>query len=289
MNSCDKLIWIKIIESLNSEIDQKKVFYRLLQLNKKIYNTLRTGVYQYFKNKWRRWFTQGQDSNYYYVFQGLSIDFLDGIFLMFKFNCSSPILTGQFIDDFEVGEWRRYFDNGKISNIDRYSNGLKVGEQIEYSIIGRTIGIYNYNSKGELHGDYYCYSDESEMYDQYVNGARNGKKTLIKNGIVIFECDYLNGKENGHSLEKWENGNIKREMYWENGKRHGAYEEFHNNGKIFMKGQYCRDLPVGEHKMWWENGNLASIVNYNENGEVNGMVSEYNLKGDVKKKYIVQA
>lgn len=262
MDHFDQVIWINIIKALDSTELQKKMVHSLMLVNK-MYYTKMLKVFEYFKNnqQWRKWFTriQTESHKYQYVYQGISSGFLDGIFLMFRKFSENPILVGEYSNNKETGEWKKYFLNGRLAKIKHYNNqGVKIGEHIEYSITGQIIRIQNFNQKGEYHGRQYEYSNKTELIEHYVNNCLHGKKIIKKNGIVVYECDIVNKL------------------------RHGDCIEYHENGQLLMKGSYYNGVPVGEHLLWWDNGKLSSITNYNVNGQVEGDIIEFNQKGVVK-------
>lgn len=120
------------------------------------------------------------------------------------------------------GSWKCYHKNGEL----KWSSTFKDGEE---------------------HGTVECY---------YENGT--WKKTNVKHGILegktieynydsmvnefyYVEGEYVNGKETGKWINKYENHSIMGFTNYVSGVREGDFEQFHKNGKISVKGRFEND------------------------------------------------
>ena len=61
----------------------------------------------------------------------------------------------------------------------------------------------------------------------------------------------------------WENGKIKREVSFSNGKRHGFDNIFSIDQRLLFTGEYNKGRPVGCHKSYDENGTIREKIVYN--------------------------
>ena len=73
------------------------------------------------------------------------------------------------------------------------------------------------------------------------------------------------------------------ESYNDKGERHGYWEEYHSNGKLWYKGNYINDKYDGYWKGYHSNGNLRYKGNY-VNGKGDGYWEEYYSNGKLQLK-----
>ena len=70
-------------------------------------------------------------------------------------------------------------------------------------------------------------------------------------------------------------GGIKEKYYINNfGKKHGKYESYYSNGKIWVECDYIDDKLNGLYKAYHDNGNLKVICKY-KNDKIIGQYIEY--------------
>lgn len=288
----DKLVLIKIIESLETHHDQRHLVYALMQVNKDFNSVLRNCL-GYLKSKWRRWYTRlkggiGVDVNglgglsCYYVYQGMSPSYFDGTFLMFEHNINSvdPMVAGEFTDGEESGEWRQYFHDGELSHIDNYIKGVKVGKQLAFSKDGAILYENNYDADGKPHGRQYQ-NDIVETTTHFVHGIKHGRHTVVNNlGIIVKECTYVNGVEDGLHIMRYNSGEMKLTSFWANGKKNGLEVEYYEDGQKMRESLFVDDVEIDGQKLWWPNGQLASVDSYN--GDYRE-IKEYTQDGVLKR------
>jgi antitoxin component YwqK of YwqJK toxin-antitoxin module len=280
------IVLIKIIEYFESIIDQKKIYYNLCLVNKSYLYVLKNlTVMEYFKNKWRQWYTNLNDYGGSNVFQGFRIDYLDGIYLSIRHpsvNSKKPKSEGLYKNNKKNGKWK-YTESHNITSTlydwdSVYDNGILIKERL--CINGKIISDFNWNKNTLLHGNQYQLHDGKERFKQYQNGMKHGRfiKKEENANFLLKDCTYVNGKKDGPSIERWWNKKIKVKNNWANGMKHGYEVEFHENGKIFKRSMFKNGLPTGEHKLWWPNGLVSSIAVYDETGNVISNI-EFDQKG----------
>ena len=64
-----------------------------------------------------------------------------------------------------------------------------------------------------------------------------------------------NNKKHGYWEEYWENGKLWDKGNYLNGKRHGYWEQYYPNGKLWYKGNYLNDEEIG----FWIEGNKTEF------------------------------
>ena len=63
-----------------------------------------------------------------------------------------------------------------------------------------------------------------------------------------------------------------------NGKKHGPYVQYHNNGQLWSKGDYKDGKAVGPWVGYWENGQISTKETYKD-GKRDGPWVSYNKDG----------
>ena len=58
---------------------------------------------------------------------------------------------------------------------------------------------------------------------------------------------------------------VKKNRYNSNGKRHGYWEFYHDNGQLWMKGNFINGDPDGIWEYYHKNGDLDEIIIYENN------------------------
>lgn len=83
----------------------------------------------------------------------------------------------------------------------------------------------------------------------------------------------------------YDNGKIKSELRYKDGKLNGECAWYYSNGSIRMRSHYDMNVLSGETTMWYENGNIQSRYFCKEN-EYDSIFESYNVDGKlVKKEY----
>jgi hypothetical protein len=109
-------------------------------------------------------------------------------------------------------------------------------------------------------------------------------KALFDNGKVRAEIKYKDGKKHGVAKEYFKEGGLFQEISYENGVKNGTAKRYHKNGKPYQSTDYKMGKMHGKQIKYRENGQLASEANYMQDEPCSGLV-EYTLEGSKKKKY----
>ena len=142
-----------------------------------------------------------------------------------------------------------YYDNGNLSKVANYINGIREGEDIDFYGNGNSRTIRNYKN-GMLYGGSYDFDEFGRLTSsvQYVNNTRNGKESKFSNGIITNENTYVNGQLNGNT------------------------KFYYSNGVVRVDGNYTRNLRDGKWTWNYENGSKKLIENY-KNGTITDITS----------------
>ncbi len=111
------------------------------------------------------------------------------------------------------------------------------------------------------------------------NGIR---KEYYENGALKSETPYVNGKENGVAkLYYKENGALKFEVLYTDGKINGIGKVYYENGALKSEISYTDGKINGIEKVYYkESGKLKSEIPYTD-GKINGMDKEYDENGKI--------
>ena len=148
------------------------------------------------------------------------------------------------------GYIKEYFNNGILSFEGEYLNGQLNGKVKKYDFLGNLIFEGEYLNGIKWNGK--KYDEKNNIIYEINNGKGNiKKKGFIQYGYSIFIGEYLKGE----TKEYYENGQLKFEGEYLNGKRNGEGKEYYEDGKLKFEGEYIK----GERrrgKEYDESGNL---------------------------------
>jgi len=154
-----------------------------------------------------------------------------------------------------------------------FKKKIKDGEHLQYHPGTKIISEKMNYKNGKLDGELIYYNEDGSV----------NRKCIFKNGIewegkIIYYSDgnpeYVeeevilkNGKPHGQWIKYFEDGTISHKGQYEDGKQIGTWLCYHENGKIGIKGEYDNGLMNGEHIYYKEDGEFWKQENYN-NGEL---------------------
>ena len=77
--------------------------------------------------------------------------------------------------------------------------------------------------------------------------------------FLFLFSDFLYGAEPEVYKEYWDNGKLKKETHFKNGKEEGIVSVWYKNGKIQTKGHYKNGKLNGLLYTWYKNGQKMSL------------------------------
>jgi antitoxin component YwqK of YwqJK toxin-antitoxin module len=114
--------------------------------------------------------------------------------------------------------------------------------------------------------------------EQYLRVIRkdftNDPETYV---IKTIRVD--NGKNHGKYTEYYENGQIWIDTTYQNDQKHGKYTEYHKNGQIWIDTTYQNDQKHGKYTCY-HNGQILIDTTY-QNGQKHGKYTEYHKNGQI--------
>jgi antitoxin component YwqK of YwqJK toxin-antitoxin module len=170
------------------------------------------------------------------------------------------------------GQWKQYFENGKIKSEGTYEDGFWEGKLLRHHETGYKAAEGQYK-KGVMEGDW--------MY--YTNQGQPTFLEIYRNGVVKKSVYY-----NGEFEEKYPDDIPKWVYNYKNGKKHGAFREYYHQGskkiqvkkgqdgypdelketyvglQVRMEGNYSNDLLEGPVKHYKPDGKLEKTEIYKQ-------------------------
>ena len=139
------------------------------------------------------------------------------------------------------GTWKWYFDNGQLLKEESYRNGLRDGMSTEYDETGTVVTEGEYVN-GEEDGPWFELTGDTYMHGTYRDGLRNGmwyNFYLDRSGektdsLCYFKGGFIDDNPNGKHTYYWENGKVKDEGSYVNGRKEGDWYKYNFDGTLFM-------------------------------------------------------
>ncbi|HYV93628.1 MAG TPA: tetratricopeptide repeat protein [Chitinophagales bacterium] len=154
---------------------------------------------------------------------------------------------GQLKNDQQVGEWKTYYSNGALKEIEHY------------------------NDEGDHEGSYKSYfrNGTLEYEYSYKKGKEDGYfKSYFQNGKIHTEGWYENGDRSGTWLSYNPLGILTAKEYYIAGTQHGRQEYYNDVGKLYS-------VEVKEDEI------LQEVINFDTTGKVINTVKLKNGSGPV--------
>lgn len=217
------------------------------------------------------------------------------------------------------GKQTLFSNNGKISKISNYRNGLLHGRTDYYeegfSKIYRTEHYKSYPSanKSDLHGSYAVFSPAGKLVEKYIfqNGRKNGwytlyheddkireagyyesdlitgnKKTWSKDGILREDENYiiipnplLNPTQKNQPGKK--NTNLQKAILEKISVLHGNTKHFFSDGKLALDHNLKYGKKEGLNREYYENQKLKAQAIYKDD-EIHGTYATYHQNGNIE-------
>ncbi|MDA0972319.1 MAG: hypothetical protein O2867_01165 [Bacteroidetes bacterium] len=166
---------------------------------------------------------------------------------------------GQFKDDLPYGHFQYYFREGGKKADMFYRPGGKDVFSITYYPAGGKMGEGKYISQAK--DSVWNYYDEEQR--------------------LTSTEDWVNGKKSGVERVYFPTGILAEELYWKEDLRHGPWNQFFEDGKPYLKGNFVNDVYDGEMTFYFPNGK-KEIYGKCVNGMREGTWWYYNKDGSVR-------
>ena len=178
------------------------------------------------------------------------------------------------------GDWKDYFDSGKLRDEGNYKNNQKEGKWKYYFQNGKIeeTGAFKNN---RYTGEWIWYYDDGNVWrdENYYNGREDGSSVEYDTiGNVITKGDYVDGEKEGEWY--YDVGDHIETGKYVTGLRDGKWKYFYGNGDIMFEGNYIQGNPDGKHKYYYP-GNILKEEQYYVSGIKQGHWKKYDSKGEL--------
>lgn len=100
---------------------------------------------------------------------------------------------------------------------------------------------------------------------------------VLVNGVLEFKKEPLTGR----LISNYANGNLKSEIFYEEGKKNGSEKYWLENGDLAQERFYINGLKTGIHSAWWDLETPKFVYHFNNQGEFDGEVKEWYRSGQL--------
>jgi len=210
------------------------------------------------------------------------------VFVFFACFFTSKKMDAQKINQFDknnkrTGIWKKYHPNKSIRYVGEFKNGKEVGVFKFYDISNsrQPVIIKNFfKDSDSLFVQFYTVSGKIQTEGFLYGKNRVGNwKYFNKNGTLMSEENYKNGKLNGEQLIYYSDGQITEFAIYEDGLKNGITSKYASNGILIEEITYKKGKPNGLAKYFELNGNLKETGLYKDGKRVGKW--EYYLEGKV--------
>ncbi len=171
---------------------------------------------------------------------------------------------GRFVNNNPSGEFKYYYEDGKIKAISRFfEKGLRSFTT-------------TYFTNGKLMSEGYYISTHKDSTWKYYNGY----------DVVIREEFYRSNLKNGEWKTYYDDGSLTDKINWKNGKREGPWEQNYSGGTL--KTQFKNDKLEGNYQVFTPTGKLRNQGKYINNLR-EGLWFWYNEEGLPNKRYVYKS
>jgi antitoxin component YwqK of YwqJK toxin-antitoxin module len=181
------------------------------------------------------------------------------------------IYEGNFTDDKPRGEFKYFYEDGKVRNILHYSNTGTTAQSTSYYPQGGKMAEGTYiNTKKDSTWRYFDEKGNLVSVEQYLRGLPTGTwRNFYPDGKLLEEYSFNeSGLKEGQWKQYYNSGTIKLSAVYRSGKLQGETFYYYPDGSLLMQGNFKDELKVGAWLSFDETGKMVSRSNYDTNGHL---------------------
>ena len=172
------------------------------------------------------------------------------------------------------GRWKEFYPNGALKKESNYWNDKLDGYVKSYTQPGNLIKATKY-----ING--------VEQLDAPELKAPELKKEYYENGTVKSEGSFIDGKAEGEHREYTPDGQLKIAKLYSNGNvvaegiidtsgsKQGAWKKYYPSGSLRGVGNYLNNKHVGDWVYYYEDGKIEQVGKYDDKGKAQGVWKWY--------------
>jgi antitoxin component YwqK of YwqJK toxin-antitoxin module len=203
----------------------------------------------------------------------------------------SLLYKGEYKDGLPVGEWQRFYSDGKLMAITKHIQDTVLMDVTFFHPDGKTKmteGSYRHKLK---EGNWKLWDIKGTLLsdENYKDSLLHGNcKYYSPNSNLLKDENYVKGIKEGAFTEYFDNGKMMKQGTYVKGRLHGDYKSWYASGAVDCTGKYYNGVPDGD---WYCNdfdGSPKVAIRYNKGKEVkrkyqNGTFKEYYENGEIPK------
>lgn len=183
-----------------------------------------------------------------------------------KYENETIAYDAYFKNDKIVGDYKRYYSNGKLKAYVKYDNkGNQTGYAILYWDNGNVMAEGKYINLNVKDSIWTFYGTDGKLVSKisYNKGVKDGDEiNYYRNGKMSELIQYKDDKKDGLWQRFNENGDVYFETGYKNGIRNGGINIYYPNGKLRIKGRYVNGLKHGKFVFYDEKGEIEKEIVY---------------------------
>ena len=169
------------------------------------------------------------------------------------------------------GQWKYFYESGKLKIISNYFGNIQVGQSLFYDTTGNLLENEFYNAGRLVQRQEYLPNGTlesfiSRTYEEVKNkGEKSYTTTYFDKVLKYYSTGELKSivtlnkdeEQTGKFIEYWENGFVKLEGEFKDGKKNGIFREFYQNGNTKFEGLIKNNIP--QNKQYYSNDKGKNI------------------------------
>ena len=130
----------------------------------------------------------------------------------------------------------------------------KKSQQINSILLFSTLLIVGCSTSEKEYDFNKIVQTENIFYEKFTNNVVNGKIYILMDSVKVFLGKMKNGKHHGLWTEWYENGQKKIEVNYNSDVVIGKMTSWYENGQLEVEGFFDNNgKENGKNTMWWEN------------------------------------
>jgi antitoxin component YwqK of YwqJK toxin-antitoxin module len=177
------------------------------------------------------------------------------------------LYRGYFVNGRPAGEFRRYFDNGKVKSLLYYHPASDTVDVTFFYMNGKKAATGQYvNKKKNGEWRYFSYYHDSLSYlENYRNDLKEGPSIkFYPSGDTAEIIDFKANKKNGRWIQYYPGGQVKLTATYVNDKLEGKFSMYYPDGKNQLQGTYHYDVRQGKWYLFNKKGILVQSISYTD-------------------------
>ena len=177
-----------------------------------------------------------------------------------KYSNGMKRYEGDFVNDYPVGEFRRYHENGQLSCLQVFDENHNSTVEF-YTGSGKLLAVGQYEGRKRT-GEWKFYSEEEYLFmiEHYEDGLRVDETLVyMRDGKIIQRVPYRDGKINGERIHYYPYGNVLAKYTYKDGVLDGPYSYFYETGQPNEEGAYLNGKAHGVWRSYAEDGSFEEV------------------------------